>query len=553
MTTDKKTDKNKTDTKITIDKHIDILLEKFNLKYYYNKYIFASVLSTLSKECFSWALIVFSIFVKENPDKLNYLAGILLVILALNIPIDRFYVKERTFFIEKIKLANIMYYNDRLVNLSKKDLLYFDLVEYFDLIRYLDHNLEEYFINIKCKHDIPIRFLTLIVIAITKNYYILIPLFFIFYNIVKTLNSSKVIMEEPYINKIFPYEEKVRNYLINSKNYLINDELNINYLNKKFYEFNNLSTTIDEINNKLDMKINVFLLLFILTAIGSKIKKLNPYDFFHYFIIIYDVEFISDKTQEYYRNKAHYNKMEERINYLNSFKLDYNKPIKKNINIDTITINKIFNKLPKIENKSKISFEKGEPTLITGESGSGKTSLFYVLKGIVKPEEINININKNISDNEALLEINAQTYLTLPNHKNLYSDNLYNLVSNHEDKPDIKLIIFAIKASQFNSSSLNNNTIENEFIELEKLSGGERVRLLIARLIYIIKSKGYNILLFDEIDENLNKKMATEICQTLKNIFSDKIILYITHNDSVKKLFNHTYNVEDGVIYNMDN
>ena len=366
-------------------------------------------------------------------------------------------------------------------------------------------------------------------------------------------------MEEPYINKIFPYEEKVRNYLINSKNYLINDELNIDYLNKKFFEFNNLGTTINEINNKLDMKINIFLLLFILAAIGSKIKKLNPYDFFHYFIIIYDVEFISDKTQEYYRNKAHYNKMEERINYLNSFKPDYNKPLRKNIKIDTITINKISNKSPKINNKSKLVFKKGTPTLITGESGSGKTSLFYVFKGIVKPEEIEININNvsnksesNKSEPDILSEINSQTYLTLPNHKNLYSDSLYNLVSNHSDEPDIKLITFAIKASQFNSSSFDNNIVRNEFIELEKLSGGERVRLLIARLIYIIKSKEYNILLFDEIDENLNKKMATEICQTLKNIFSDKIILYITHNESVKQLFDNVYNVDDGSIQNLN-
>ncbi len=538
--------------KITIEEHVDILLDTFDLKYDYNKYVFSSIISTLSKEGFSWALVLFSMIVKENPDKLNYLAGILLVLLAINIPIDRFYNKEKTYFIEKIKLANILYYNDRLSNLTKKDLLYFDLVEYFDLIRYLDHNFEEYFTNLKCKYDIPIRFFTLLVIAFTRDYYILIPLFFVFFNIVKMLNEKKVVKEEPYINKIFPYEEKVRNYLINSKNYLINDEFNSKYLNKKFYEFNNLQTTINEINNKLDMRINICLFLFIVIAIGSKIKNLNPYDFFIYFVIIFDVEFISDKTQEYYRNKAHYNKMEERINYLNNFKPDYNKVPRKNINIDKIVINKISNKSPKIENKSKLIFNKGEPTLITGESGSGKTSLFYVLKGIVKPDNIDVTIEPNNksskSNKDTLLDINSQTYLTLPNHKNLYSDNLFNLVSNHSDNPNIELINFAIKSSLFSTITFTDNIINNDFIELEKLSGGERVRLLIARLIYIIKTKGYNILLFDEIDENLNKQMAIEICQTLGNIFRDKIILYITHNENVKQLFNNVYNVDDGVI-----
>ena len=56
-----------------------------------------------------------------------------------------------------------------------------------------------------------------------------------------------------------------------------------------------------------------------------------------------------------------------------------------------------------------------------------------MFKGVIKPDYINI-------DNDTLLEINSQTYLTLPNHKNLYSDNLYNLISNHEDNPNIDLI-----------------------------------------------------------------------------------------------------------------
>ena len=255
MTKDIKNDK---DNKITIEEHINMLLNKYNLKNDYRKYIAISIFFTLTRECFSWALVLFSMVVKENPDKLNYLAGILLFILAINIPIDRYYNKEKILFIEKIKMANIINYNERLMNLSKKDLLYFDLVEYFDIIRYLDNNLEEYLINLKCKYDIPIRFFTLIVISVTKNYYILIPLFLIFYNIVKHLNIKKVKIEAPIVNKIFPYEEKVRNYLINSKNYLVNDELNINYLNNKFFEFNNLNTNLSDINNKLDTKINIF-------------------------------------------------------------------------------------------------------------------------------------------------------------------------------------------------------------------------------------------------------------------------------------------------------
>jgi ABC-type lipoprotein export system ATPase subunit len=88
----------------------------------------------------------------------------------------------------------------------------------------------------------------------------------------------------------------------------------------------------------------------------------------------------------------------------------------------------------------------------------------------------------------------------------------------------------------------------NEYIHIEKLSSGERIRLLIAKNIYNIKKYNFNILLFDEIDENLNDDLAYEICNHIKNIFNDKIILYISHNTIVKKLFTKKIIIKDGVI-----
>jgi len=63
-----------------------------------------------------------------------------------------------------------------------------------------------------------------------------------------------------------------------------------------------------------------------------------------------------------------------------------------------------------------------------------------------------------------------------------------------------------------------------------------------------VKTRNYNILLFDEIDENLNDQLAQEICNNLRDIFKDKIILYITHNEKVKKLFSKKFLVTKGLI-----
>ena len=52
----------------------------------------------------------------------------------------------------------------------------------------------------------------------------------------------------------------------------------------------------------------------------------------------------------------------------------------------------------------------------------------------------------------------------------------------------------------------------------------------------------------DEIDENLNDELAQEICFNLRDIFKDKIILYITHNEKVKQSFAKKFTVTKGVI-----
>ena len=95
---------------------------------------------------------------------------------------------------------------------------------------------------------------------------------------------------------------------------------------------------------------------------------------------------------------------------------------------------------------------------------------------------------------------------------------------------------------------------DNSYVDIDQLSGGERIRVTIARLIYNIKKDDkHDILLFDEVDENLNNILAVEIATNLLNIFNDKIILYITHNEMVKKLFKKRIDVKDGMISKITN
>jgi hypothetical protein len=64
------------------------------------------------------------------------------------------------------------------------------------------------------------------------------------------------------------------------------------------------------------MNINLAMVGYIIIVIWLRIHELNQYDFFYYFLIIYDIEFIADKVQEYYKNKIINNQMCERLKYL---------------------------------------------------------------------------------------------------------------------------------------------------------------------------------------------------------------------------------------------
>ena len=222
------------------------------------------------------------------------------------------------------------------------------------------------------------------------------------------------------------------------------------------------------------------MLIFMIIIISSRIKSLNQFDFFYYFLLAYDVEFIANKMSEYYKNKA-INKMQERLDHL--YDIKPTTIITTNLEpINKIIINELKNNKPKIEITGPLIINMGDHILINGSSGSGKTSLLYVLKGILKPDILMIE--------PAINNIVGQSFISIPNNKNLFSDHLYNIITNYENNPDIDMINFSLKKSK-----IDHKLNENIYINIEKLSSGERIRLYIAQIIYTVKTKNYNILL----------------------------------------------------------
>ena len=63
------------------------------------------------------------------------------------------------------------------------------------------------------------------------------------------------------------------------------------------------------------------------------------------------------------------------------------------------------------------------------------------------------------------------------------------------------------------------------------------MRLGLCQSLYHILSQEYDIILFDEIDVNLDLNTATKIFGNIFSLLKDKILFFIVHNEEIKPYF----------------
>ena len=117
-------------------------------------------------------------------------------------------------------------------------------------------------------------------------------------------------------------------------------------------------------------------------------------------------------------------------------------------------------------------------------------------------------------------------------------------MSNHQKTPDIKLIQDLIPIVCLDHIFSG----KNETIHVDKLSGGEQMRLTLLQTLYNIIKGDYDIILFDEIDVNLDHNTSQKIFENILNYFQDKILFFIVHNEELKPLFSKTIIFQNNVL-----
>ena len=182
-----------------------------------------------------------------------------------------------------------------------------------------------------------------------------------------------------------------------------------------------------------------------------------------------------------------------------------------------------------------LRFRKGSKTLITGESGQGKSSLANLLAGGIKPTKGNVP-NLNVfyiwQETESLDD-------TLWN--NIVFDNKYNV-----KEEEVLSYFEKLNLMKWFKEEIPDG-FQTEIGEKGcKLSSGQKQRINIIRAIIEMKYNPNKLFILDEITSNLDDITKNAAIELFKEIISDDMtIIFISHNEGIEKLCTDHISVEN--------
>jgi ATP-binding cassette subfamily B protein len=193
-------------------------------------------------------------------------------------------------------------------------------------------------------------------------------------------------------------------------------------------------------------------------------------------------------------------------------------------------------------NHVNLVIEKGSFIGIVGPSGSGKSTLTDLILGTLSP-----TIGSVIIDNTNLNETNFHSWWNnigyVSQRLNLIDDTIVNniVLGDKIDEFKVASILSMVGLEQFV------NSLENGMYTLlsqngGNISGGQKQRLLIARVLY----KKPNVLILDEATSSLDVETELSIMEELKLLTSDITIIFITHRLTTLRYCNSVYQITEG-------
>ena len=205
----------------------------------------------------------------------------------------------------------------------------------------------------------------------------------------------------------------------------------------------------------------------------------------------------------------------------------------KNIRLKDVSFGYDENSLPTL-NKINIDIKKGDCIGVIGKTGSGKSTLFDILMGLLDPTHGTLEVDENV-----ITSSNRRAWQSRIAH---VPQNIYLSDSTLEEN-----IAFGIPVEEIDSSlvrraaiSANIDSVVNEWPLKYKtilgergirLSGGQRQRIGIARALY----KQADVLFLDEATSSVDTTTEASIMKAIEELSNDVTLIIIAHRITTLK------------------
>lgn len=195
--------------------------------------------------------------------------------------------------------------------------------------------------------------------------------------------------------------------------------------------------------------------------------------------------------------------------------------------LDIINLKAAYNDQPVLE-KVTLSVEKGDIVSLIGPSGSGKSTLLRVLMGLLLPKEGQVLLKDkpvNYTNKSELRQLRESIAIVFQQ---------YNLFQNMTVLENVMITPTKIKGwpkkqVEQDARRLLERVGLSHRIDAypDQLSGGQQQRVAIARALALKPT----ILLLDEVTAALDPEMVNEVLDTIRELASEGITLFIVSHE----------------------
>ncbi len=190
--------------------------------------------------------------------------------------------------------------------------------------------------------------------------------------------------------------------------------------------------------------------------------------------------------------------------------------------------------------------QKRDKISITGETGSGKTTLINLLTGLIQPTSGNVVID-DVLLNKNNVHFWMKKISYVPQSIYLSDESIIkNITFGENKKIDTKKIDRILKIVDLydfvNSLPDKHNTNVGE--KGAKISGGQSQRLGLARALY----RDFDLIILDEATNSLDSETENKILDKFYDYCKEKTVISITHNKENIKHSNKLINIQNGKI-----